>query len=126
MKDLLTNEYGDVVVDPLTHDLAIVDGVEEVAQRIRATLKIRLGEMVNLAPDQGTDYTSIFTKQFNENIAKTDIITALQENIPEITDVIDISFKKMPNRVLNVDFKANVNLSDGTTETVEGGLEIDN
>lgn len=126
MRDLLTNEYGDIVVDPLTHDLVIIDGIEEVAQRIRATLKIRLGEMANLAPNQGTDYTNFFTKQLNENIAKTDIVTALQDNVPEITDVLDISFKELPNRVLNITFKANVSLSDGTNEMVEGGLDIGN
>lgn len=126
MRDLLTNEYGDIVVDPLTHDLVIVDGIEEVAQRIRATLKIRLGEMVNLAPNQGTDYTNFFTKQLNENIAKTDIVTALQDNVPEITDVLDINFKKLPNRVLNIAFKANVSLDDGTNKMVEGGLDIGN
>ena len=56
-KDLLVNEYGDLVIDPTTHDLAIVEGIDEIAQRIRATLLIRYGEMPNLDPDQGTDYS---------------------------------------------------------------------
>ena len=126
MRDLKVDKYGDLIVDPVTHDLQIVNGVDEIAQRIRATLLIRLGEMVNLAPEQGTDYTNFFVKNFKKNIAQTDIEDAIKKNVPEVNDLTDITFKELPNRGLDVHFKASVTLADGTSDIAEGGLELGN
>lgn len=124
MKDLLVDEHGDIVIDPVTHDLKMIDGVDEVAQRIRATLLIRLGEMQNLAIDQGTDYTNFFVKNFNKNIAQTDMVDAIENNVPEVDQVTNISFEELPNRGLKVSFTANVTLDDGTHDIAKGGLEL--
>lgn len=126
MRDLAINQDGDLMVDPLTHDLMLVDGIDEIAQRIRTTLSIRLGEMKNLAPEQGTDYTNFFMKNFQKNVAQTDMVDAIERNVPEVQQVTDLSFKQQPNRALEVTFKANVTLADGTAGTAKGGLEIGN
>lgn len=122
-KDLLVTEYGDLVIDPSTHDLATVDGLEEVAQRIRATLLIRYGEMPNLDPDQGADYSNFLGKNFNEKLASADMSTTIQEKVPEVQTVNRIAFKKMPNRGLHVYFNVTVKVDD-KPEELEGGLDL--
>ena len=122
-KDLLVTKYGDPVIDPSTHDLATVDGLEEVAQRIRATLLIRYGEMPNLDPDQGADYSNFLDKNFNEKLASADMSTTIQEKVPEVQTVNRIAFKKMPNRGLRVYFNATVKVDD-KPEELEGGLDL--
>lgn len=124
IRDLLLNGHGDLVIDPATHDLATVDGIDEVAQRIRATLLIHLGEMRNLAPEQGTDYTNFFVKNFKKNIAQTDMVEAIERNVPEVDQITDINFVNKPNRLLEVTFKANVTLNDGTKGVAQGGMNI--
>ena len=122
-KDLLVTKYGDPVIDPSTHDLATVDGLEEVAQRIRATLLIRYGEMPNLDPDQGADYSNFLGKNFNEKLASADMSTTIQEKVPEVQTVNRIAFKKMLNRGLHVYFNATVKVDD-KPEELEGGLDL--
>lgn len=126
MKDLLLNEHGDLVIDPLTHDLVLIDGIDEVIQRIRATIMIRLGEMKNLAPEQGTEYNNFFVKNFKKSVAQTDIVDAIERNVPEVEQITEINFDELPNRVMSVSFKANVTLKDGTKQIAEGGLELGN
>lgn len=126
MRDLAVDQNGDIMVDPLTHDLMLVDGIDEIAQRVRATLSIRLGEMKNLAPEQGTNYTNFFLKNFQKNVAQTDMVDAIERNVPEVQQVPDLNFKQQPNRVLEIAFKVNVALADGTTGIAKGGLEIGN
>lgn len=126
MRDLAVNQNGDITVDPLTHDLMLVDGIDEIDQRIRATLSIRLGEMKNLAPEQGTNYINFFLKNFQKNVAQTDMVDAIERNVPEVQQVTDLNFKQQPNRVLEITFKVNVALADGTTGIAKGGLEIGN
>ena len=92
IRDLLLNGHGDLVIDPATHDLAIVDGIDEVAQR--------------------------------KNIAQTDMVEAIERNVPEVDQVTDINFKNKPNRLLEVTFKANVTLNDGTKGVAQGGMSI--
>lgn len=126
MRDLKVDDHGDLVIDPVTHDLQTVDGVDEVSQRIKATLSIHLGEMVNLDADQGTDYTNFFVKNFKKNIAQTDIADAIERNVPEVNELTDVTFENLPERGLKIEFKANVTLDDGTNDTAEGGLNIGN
>lgn len=126
MKDLLLNEHGDLVIDPLTHDLVLIDGIDEVIQRIRATIMIRLGEMKNLAPEQGTEYNNFFVKNFKKSVAQTDIVDAIERNVPEVEQITEINFDELPNRVMSVSFKANVTLKDGTKQIAKGGLELGN
>ena len=124
MRDLKVDDHGDLVIDPVTHDLQTVDGIDEVSQRIKATLSIHLGEMVNLDPDQGTNYTNFFVKNFKKNIAQTDIADAIERNVPEVNELTDVAFEKLPERGLKVEFEANVTLEDGTNDTAEGGLNL--
>ena len=125
-RDFLTDENGDLVIDEDTHDFAWVTGVEEVAQRIRATLLIRYGEMVNLAPDQGADYSNFLGKNFNAELAAADMTTAIEDNVPEVETVTKINFTKLPHRRLLVSFQATVNLDDDNEQTVEGDVNIAN
>ena len=123
-KDLLVTKYGDPIIDPSTHDLATVDGLDEIAQRIRATLLIRYGEMPNLDPDQGADYSNFLGKNFNEELASADMSTTIQDKIPEVQTVNKITFKKLPERGLYVSFNATVRVDDGDPEELEGGLDL--
>lgn len=124
MRDLKVDDHGDLIIDPVTHDLQTVDGIDEIAQRIKATLSIHLGEMVNLDSDQGTEYTNFFVKNFKKNIAQADIADAIERNVPEVNELTDVTFENLPERGLKVEFKANVTLEDGTNDTAEGGLNI--
>lgn len=125
-RDLLVTKYGDPVIDPSTHDLATVDGLDEIAQRIRATLLIRYGEMPNLDPDQGADYSNFIGKNFNEELASVDMSTTIQDKVPEVQTVNKITFKKLPERGLYVSFDATVSVDDGDPEELEGGFELGN
>lgn len=123
-KDLLVTKYGDPVIDPSTHDLAMIDGLDEIAQRIRATLLIRYGEMPNLDPDQGSDYSNFLGKNFNPKLASADMSTTILSKVPEVQAVNKITFKKLPRRVLYVGFNATVSVNDGDPQELEGGFEL--
>ena len=123
-RDLQVDQDVNLVIDPDTHDLAMVDGLDEIAQRIKATLEIRYGEMVNLDPEMGADYTNFLGKNFNENFAAADMTSAIEADVPEVESVDSIKFIKLPHRKLKVTFTATVQNSDGTTSTVEGGLPV--
>lgn len=125
-KDLLVDESGDLVIDPTTHDLATVYDIDEVAQRIRATLLIRYGEMVNLDPNQGADYTNFLGKNFNPNLAKADMISAIEANVPEVESVNEINFVKLPKRQLEITFKATARLDNNRMDTAEGVITVGN
>ena len=90
-KDLEIDENGDLVIDPTTHDLAIVTGTDEIVQRIRATLDIYYGEMENIAPDVGADYSNLLGKNYNVELAIADMTSAITAGVPEITSVDDIN-----------------------------------
>ncbi|RVU70155.1 DUF2634 domain-containing protein [Lactobacillus xujianguonis] len=122
-KDFAITFNGDLIIDKNTHDFAMIDGVDEVAQRIRATLLIRYGEMPNLAPEQGSDYSNFIGKNFNPDLARADMRATIEANVPEVETLDSIEFEKLPERGLAVHFKATVNL-DGNTETAEGGFEL--
>lgn len=126
MRDFLTDQTGDIEIDPSTHDIAWISGADEIAQRIRATLRIYYGEMPNLAPNQGTKYNNFFVKNIHENVAKSDMVNAIEANVPEVNSVQDINFIKLPDRKLKVTFKASVTVSDGSQDIAEGGVTIGN
>ncbi|MCT0164379.1 DUF2634 domain-containing protein [Lactobacillus helveticus] len=123
-KDLKVDQDGNLIIDPGTHDLAMIDGLDEIAQRIKATLEIRYGEMVNLDPEMGADYSNFLGKHFNENDAAADMTSAIEADVPEVQSVDSIKFIKGLHRSLEVRFTAVVKNSDGSTSTVEGGLPI--
>ena len=124
-RDIQATPDGDFFIDPATHDLAIIDGADEIAQRIRATLLIRYGEMTNLGPTQGADYSSFLGKGFHENLASADMTSAIETNVPEVTTVRNIKFQKLPDRGLYVSFEVEADVN-GNTEEVKGGTEIGN
>ena len=124
-KDLLVDENGDLVVDPFTKDLVLIDGKEEVVQRIIATLNIRIGEMVNFDPDQGTDYSNMLGKNYKEDLAASDLTDAILQNIPEVVSVDEINFNlNKESRKLIVTFRVSINTTQSDkTESIEGGFE---
>ena len=90
-KDLEIDDNGDLVIDPTTHDLAIVTGTDEIVQRIKATLDIYYGEMENIAPEVGADYSNLLGKNYNTELAIADMTSAITAGVPEITSVDDMS-----------------------------------
>nr|DAU04996.1 MAG TPA: Baseplate wedge protein [Caudoviricetes sp.] len=125
-KDFRVTDDGDLIINPATHDFEMIDGVDEVAQRIRATLLIRYGEMENLDPDQGADYSNFIGKNFDEKLASADMETTIMEKVPEVKTVNKIKFTKSSNRKLLVNFSVTVGVDDGTdnTEELEGGFTL--
>ena len=90
-KDLEIDDNGDLVIDPTTHDLAMVTGTDEIVQRIKATLDIYYGEMENIAPDVGADYSNLLGKNYDVELAIADMTSAITAGVPEITSVDDMS-----------------------------------
>lgn len=90
-KDLEIDDNGDLVIDPTTHDLAIVTGTDEIVQRIKATLDIYYGEMENIAPEVGADYSNSLGKNYDTELAIADMTSAITAGVPEITSVDDMS-----------------------------------
>lgn len=90
-KDLEIDDNGDLVIDPTTHDLAIVTGTDEIVQRIKATLDIYYGEMENIAPEVGADYSNLLGKNYDVELAIADMTSAITAGVPEITSVDDMS-----------------------------------
>lgn len=90
-KDLEIDDNGDLVIDPTTHDLAIVTGTDEIVQRIKATLDIYYGEMDNIAPNIGADYSNLLGKNYDTELAIADMTSAITAGVPEITSVDDMS-----------------------------------
>ena len=123
-RDLQVDDNGDLVIDPLTHDLAIVDGDEEIEQRIKATLDTGYGEMVNLDPKMGADHQSFLGKNFNEDNAAADMTAAIKANVPEVETIDSIKFKKLPRRHLLVTFRATVRNDDNSTDKIKGDYNI--
>lgn len=123
-KDLMIDEKGDFILDPETHDLMLIDGIEEIAQRIKATLEIRYGEMVNLDPQMGSDYYHFLGKNFKKDLAAADMTSAILSFVPEVQSVDHIEFDVDPNtRKLTVSFVATARI-DGNNEIVEGGMNL--
>lgn len=90
-KDLEIDDNGDLVIDLTTHDLAIVTGADEIVQRIKATLDIYYGEMENIAPEVGADYSNLLGKNYDTELAIADMTSAITAGVPEITSVDDMS-----------------------------------
>lgn len=110
-KDFMLDQNGDLVIDNDSKDLAVVDGLEEIAQRIKATLDIKYGEMENLDPDMGSDYRGFLGKNPDLNAAVSDMTAAITANVPEVESVTDFKFTKLPRRELLINFTATVNLN---------------
>lgn len=124
-KDLKVDDKGDLVINPETHDLEMIDGVDEIAQRIKATLEIRYGEMEELDPKQGTDYSAILGKHFDKTMASDEIRNVIMEQVPEVESVDNIEFTPQPNRGMTINFKAIATPTDGNSaEEVEGDVDF--
>lgn len=124
-RDLQLDENGDLVIDPVTHDLAMVSGIDEVAQRIKTTLSIKYGEMDSLGREAGADYRNFLGKSFNEEAARDDLTAALLGQVPEVQSLQDITFKKGTGRKLAVGFTAVVEDESGETEEVKEDYSIE-
>lgn len=122
-KDFMLDDKGDWVIDPSTHDFVFISGLDEVAQRIKTTLLINFGEMQELDPNMGMDYSNFLGKHFNKAAATADITACITDNVEEVQSVDSIKFTKEPNRHLRVDFTCTAT-ADGQTGTVEGGYDI--
>lgn len=124
-KDLkLDPTTGDLVIDPVTHDLETVEGAEELAQRIRATLDIRYGEMKSLYPDVGADYSNMLGKDPDLDAASADMQAAIEAQVPEVESVDEIIFTKLPGRRLQVEFSVTYVDESGSTQQTKGDYDI--
>lgn len=119
-KDIKLGDNHDFKLDPITHDLEITSGLDEIAQRIQATLEIRYGEMERLDPDMGAEYTNLLGKHFNKAAAEDDIRAVVEAKVPEVETVDEIKFERLSDRRLKISFKATAD--EGL---VEGGFSID-
>lgn len=124
-KDFKSTEYGDLYVDPLTHDFVLVNGLEEITQRIKATLETFYGEMDVLDPEQGMDYTNFLGKRFEKARASDELRDTIKRQVPEVDSVEDIHFNFKPNRRLEITFRAMATPTESdNSQEVEGGVEI--
>ena len=124
-RDFELDENGDLVIDPATHDLAMVSGIEEVTQRIKTTLSIKYGEMDNLGSEAGADYRNFLGKSFSEESARDDLTAALLDQVPEVQSLQDITFEKKAGRKLVVGFTAIAEDDSGETEEVKEDYSIE-
>lgn len=123
-RDLMIDQSGDFVIDPNTHDLAVVEGADEIAQRIRATLDIYYGEMDNLDSEIGSDYSNMLGKNPDLDHAADDMEAAITAQVPEIQTVDSITFTKDKNRHLIVDFEVTYLDEDDNEQQAKGGYDI--
>lgn len=97
MKSYLLDETGDLVIRD--GQFAMVEGNEELAQQVRISLQTEKGEWF-LDLEEGLDYNSIFSKDFNETEARDAILEAIADVsepllAEEITFVRDEKARKM-------------------------------
>lgn len=126
-KDLEIDDNGDLVIDPTTHDLAIVTGTDEIVQRIKATLDIYYGEMENIAPEVGADYSNLLGKNYDVELAIADMTSAITAGIPEITSVDDMSIDiDRETRKAKVNFTVSYSEDDtgDSEQEAKGAYEI--
>lgn len=126
-KDLEIDDNGDLVVDPATRDLSLVTGTDEIVQRIKATLDIYYGEMENIAPEVGADYSNLLGKNYDVELSIADMTSAITAGVPEITSVDDMSIDiDRQTRKATVNFT--VSYSDDDTgdneQEAKGAYEI--
>jgi uncharacterized protein YabN with tetrapyrrole methylase and pyrophosphatase domain len=97
--------------------LEMVSDDDELKQSLELILQIQLGEF-DLDETVGLDWTNIFTKVFDESLARTDIIEALMQD-DRVEEVSDVSFSRdNVTRLLSVD--VTVLNTDGSTVNLEG------
>ena len=125
-KDFKVTDYGDLYVDPDTHDFVIIDGIEEIAQRIKATLETFVGEMEIIDPDQGMDYTNFLGHSYDKVLASRDLRETIQAKVPEVDSVNDIELKVDPStRHLNVHFEGMATPTESDmSQPVEGDVDV--
>lgn len=124
-KDFKSTDYGDLYVDPDTHDFVLISGLEEIAQRIKATLETNYQEMDVLDPEQGLDYTNFLGKRFNKELASDELRETIRRQVPEVDSIENIDFKFKPNRKLTITFKVMATPTESNkSQEVEGGVEI--
>lgn len=126
-KDLEIDDNGDLVIDPTTHDLAIVTGTDEIVQRIKATLDIYYGEMENIAPEVGADYSNLLGKNYDVELAIADMTSAITAGVPEITSVDDMSIDiDRETRKAKVNFTVSYSEDDtgDSEQEAKGAYEI--
>lgn len=126
-KDLEIDDNGDLVIDPTTHDLAIVTGTDEIVQRIKATLDIYYGEMENIAPEVGADYSNLLGKNYDTELAIADMTSAITAGVPEITSVDDMSIDiDRQTRKATVNFTVSYSEDDtgDSEQEAKGAYEI--
>lgn len=125
-KDLEIDDNGDLVIDPTTHDLAIVTGTDEIVQRIKATLDIYYGEMDNIAPEVGADYSNLLGKNYDVELAIADMTSAITAGVPEITSVDDMSIDiDRQTRKATVNFVVSYSEDDAGDEEQEAKGEYE-
>ncbi|NMH83261.1 DUF2634 domain-containing protein [Heyndrickxia coagulans] len=106
---------GDLSFDS-NKELEMVSDDEEYAQNLKVIMQTSLGEF-ELDETLGLDRTNLLTKQFDEELARADIVEALMQE-DRTDEVSDLTFSQDKlNRELSIDLE--VKKTDGDSVTVE-------
>ena len=104
MKSLYLNEDGDIEFDSL-HNLKMVDGLDEVKQRLRLTLGTNRGEWF-LNKKFGIPWIDMLSKGAPPEKYRKEILKVLN-NDPAIDEVEEINFNfERQDRKLKIEFVA--------------------
>lgn len=107
---------GDLSFDS-SNNLEMVSGDEEFEQALEMIMQIVLGEFV-LDETVGTKRDNLLAKQFDESLARSDLIEALmQEN--RVEEVTDITFNR-DNRTRRLSVDVTVVKTDDTAVSLKG------
>jgi hypothetical protein len=107
---------GDISFDE-NGELLMVSDEDELKQAIESILSIRLGEFF-LDETVGLNRDNLLTKQFDEDLAHADIVTAVMQE-DRVDEVSDLSFTlDKATRILSVDLT--IVSTSGQTLTLEG------
>lgn len=83
--DLLLDDTGDLVIR--NGDLVLIDGAEEIAQRLRIRLRLFVGEWF-LAPAEGMPY---FDRILGQKVSRATLLSILREQILACPGVEEIT-----------------------------------
>lgn len=115
--DLLVDDSGDLVIR--NGDLVLIDGAEEIAQRLRIRLRLFVGEWF-LAPAEGVPY---FERILGRKITKAALLSLLREQIlacPGVAEVTSLTAEvDGGRRSVSVSFRATTTDGDPLAASLE-------
>ena len=115
MKTLKLNDSGDLEFDGI-NNLRMVDGVEEVRQRLRLTIKTNRGEWF-LNKRFGYPWFGLLSENKPETEYRKELIKVLN-NDPAVDEIVEINLNRiLEERKLTVNFRAKID-GEVITESV--------